>query len=75
MFVEIINHRREGARQVNIVAVEISHYIASDLFNTLVESMRLPPIFFAHPIGKLAFIFANYVDASVAAPAIDDDEL
>src|SRR5438309_1804096 len=71
---EITRHRGQGTRQIEIITIEISYDVARGLGQSLVESMRLTAILFAHPKSELAFVFANNFDAAVSAAAIDDDE-
>ena len=75
ILIEVTHHGVERARQVNIVAVDESENVSSRFFESLVDRMHLPAIFFTHPVSKTVFVATNNRNAFVSAAAVDHDVL
>jgi hypothetical protein len=75
MFIEMLNHGRESARQVKVVAIQVSNDVSGRVGQAFVDRVGLPPIFFAHPMRKLTLILANHIDAAISTAAVHDNKL
>jgi hypothetical protein len=74
MFQKICCNSSEGPGQIEIVAVQVRDNISRRSSQTLVNGVRLSSVFFANPVNKLILILSDYVNTSVRATAVHDNQ-
>src|SRR5205807_6752151 len=75
MLLEIINYSIERARQIKIVAIDISEYVARRSCQTFIDRVHLPAILITFPVSQTIFIALDYADTLVRAATVDDNVL
>jgi hypothetical protein len=72
---EAVGDAGKGAIEIVIVTVQIGEDVARRPLQAFVNRVHLPAVVFAYPVGKTVLIFADNINATVRAAAIDDDIL
>src|ERR1700741_713829 len=72
---KVTHHCVECAGQINIVAVDERENVARGFFETFVDRVYLPAIFFTYPVSQLVLVAANDRDTLISASSVDDDVL